>query len=55
MKNYGLYTKGNNKIIDIVNKVQAQTLEDAISFFAKVKKLSKKNLIDIWDVKEITN
>ena len=54
MKQYGLYTKGKSDVLDILNKIQAGSLEDAIEIFAEIKKISKKNLIEIWDVKEIT-
>jgi hypothetical protein len=51
MKNYGLYTK---ELSDIIHKVKANTIEEAITFFSKSKKLSKKIVVDIWLVKEIT-
>ena len=55
MKNYGLYTKERgNRVVEIINRVQAETLEEAIIIFSKIKKLTKKNIIDIFDVKEIT-
>lgn len=55
MKNYGLFTKsGTNKVVEIINRVQAETLEEAVIIFSKIKKLSKKNIIDIFDVREIT-
>ena len=52
MKKYGLYTKG--KPLEILNKIQSESLEEAIEIFAKIKRIPKKNLIEIWDVKEIT-
>jgi len=55
MKNYGLYTKEiETKVVEIINRVQAETLEEAIVLFSKIKNLSKKNIIDIFDVREIT-
>jgi len=53
MKQYGLYTKGFKKLSDVIKKTQAQSLEDAISIFASIKKLSKKNISEIFEVREI--
>jgi len=53
MKQYGLYTKGFQKITDVIKKTQAQSLEEAISIFASIKKLTKKNISEIFEVREI--
>ena len=54
MKNYGLYTKGKERVEEIIHRIQAETLEEAIILFSKVKKLSKRSIVEIFDVKEIT-
>jgi len=53
MKQYGLYNKGIEKLTDAIKKTQAQSLEEAISIFASIKKLSKKNISEIFVVREI--
>lgn len=52
MKNYGLYLKGN--MSETINKVKAESIEDAVILLSKIKKISKKNLVDIWEIKEIS-
>jgi hypothetical protein len=53
MKNYGLYTKlKNNSVNELVYTLRAETLEEAIILFAKRKKLPKKDLLEIFEVKE---
>lgn len=53
MKNYGLYTKGLSEASEIILKIQAVTLEEAISTFALIKKLPKKSILEIYEVSEI--
>ena len=50
MKNYGLYTKS---ITEVINKIEAVSMEDAIFKFASIKKLTMKNIVEIFEVKEI--
>ena len=52
MKNYGLYTKGKENE-EIINRIQAETLEEAIILFSKIKNLSNKSILEIFEVKEI--
>lgn len=49
-KKFGLYSK---KSTDLIHQVDVESESDAISFFAKTKNLKKKDLLDIFDVKEI--
>jgi len=49
MKTYHLISKSAN---EIVNKFTCQYIEDAVLYFSKVKKLSKKDLLHIFDIKE---
>jgi hypothetical protein len=53
MKNYGLYTKGKERVEEVIHRIKAETLEEAIALFSKVKKLSKRSIVEIFDVKEI--
>ena len=54
MKNYGLYTKGIERVEEVIHRIQAETLEEAIILFSKIKNLSKRNIVEIFEVKEIT-
>lgn len=49
MKTYYLISKSAG---EIVNRFTCQYIEDAILYFSKVKKLSKKDLLHIFDIKE---
>lgn len=49
MKTYHLISKSAKEII---NKFSCECVEDAISYFSKVKKLKKKDLLHIFDIKE---
>jgi hypothetical protein len=53
MKNYGLYTKNKEKAEEIINRIQAETLEEAIILFSKIKNISKRSILEIFEVKEI--
>jgi hypothetical protein len=44
MKRYALKTKDG----EIINTINAVSLEDAIDLFSKIKKLPKKELLDIF-------
>ena len=50
MKNYGLYTKEN----EIIHKIKAESIEEATIILSKIKKLSKKNILDIFEIKEVS-
>ncbi len=50
MSTFYLKTKSNDK--DVVSKILAESYEDAVYYFAKVKKLSIKSLLDIFIVVE---
>jgi hypothetical protein len=52
MKNYGLYTNSKNFKEELVYSLRAESLEEAIILFSKRKKLSKKDLLEIFKVKE---
>lgn len=49
MKNYGLYIKEN----EVISKIKAESMEEAITIFSKIKSLNRKNLLDIFEIKEI--
>jgi len=49
MKTYYLISKAAD---EIVNRFACMDIEDAISYFSKVKKLKKKDLLHIFDIKE---
>jgi hypothetical protein len=49
-KKFGLYSK---KSTDLIHQVDVESESEAISFFAKTKDLKKKDLLEIFDVKEI--
>ena len=51
MKNYGLYTNLKNSKEELVYTLRAESLEEAIILFSKRKKLSKKDLLEIFSVK----
>lgn len=54
MKQYGLFTKElKNLKSDVIAKIEAHSLDEAITLFSKIKKLEKSNIVDIFDVKEI--
>jgi hypothetical protein len=54
MKQYGLFTKKLSDIkSDVIAKIRAYSLDEAITLFSKIKKLEKSNIVDIFDVKEI--
>jgi len=46
MKTYKLMTKFGEK----VGQTEAMSLELAIEYFAKVKKLDKEKLLELWNV-----
>lgn len=48
MKTY--YLKYNNSAKDIVNRVDAVSLDQAIKFFSKMKKLEKDDLLKVFIV-----
>lgn len=50
MKTFYLTVKNNKK--DIIARVVTETIEQAISYFSKVKKLSKVDLLGIYTVSE---
>jgi hypothetical protein len=50
MKTFYL-TIGNNKK-DIIAKVFAENLQQAVDYFSKIKKLSKNDLLGIYTVSE---
>lgn len=50
MKTFYLTVKNNKK--DIIARVVTETIEQAISYFSKVKKLSKTDLLGIYTVSE---
>ena len=52
MKKFGLFTKNST---DTIKKVDIESLDLAISFFSKIKRLKKSDLVDIFIVKEIKN
>jgi hypothetical protein len=35
---------------DVISKISIESLEEAIIYFSKVKKLSKKSILDIYTV-----
>jgi hypothetical protein len=49
MKTYYLISKSAD---EIVNRFTCQYIEDAVSYFSRVKKLSKKDLLHIFHIKE---
>lgn len=49
MKTYYLISKSAD---EIVNRFTCQYIEDAVSYFSKIKKLSKKDLLHIFHIKE---
>lgn len=49
-KKFGLYSKQSS---DLIHQVDVESESEAISFFAKTKDLKKKDLLEIFDVKEI--
>lgn len=49
MKTYYLISKSAD---EIVNRFTCEYIEDALSYFSKVKKLSKKDLLHIFHIKE---
>jgi hypothetical protein len=51
MKNYGLTNKGDGK--NIIHKVETHSEELAITYFSKVKKLKKSEIVDIFDIIEL--
>lgn len=54
MKQYGLFTKKMVGVrADVVAKIEAHTLEEAINLFSKIKKLEMSSIVEIFDVKEI--
>lgn len=48
MKTY--YLKCNNSEKDIVNRIEAVSLDQAIKFFSKMKKLEKDDLLKVFIV-----
>lgn len=50
MKTFYLTVKNNKK--DIIARVVTETIEQAISYFSKVKKLSRADLLGIYTVSE---
>lgn len=50
MRNYGLYTKES---LELLKKIKSTSLSDAIEAFADIKKLSKWDIVEIFEVKEI--
>ena len=58
MKQYGLYmilkseTDSINSNRELVYTIRTETIDEAISLFAERKKLSKRDLLTIFDVKE---
>jgi hypothetical protein len=49
MKTYYLISKSAK---EIVNRFECVDIEEAIYYFSKVKKLKKKDLLHIFDIKE---
>jgi hypothetical protein len=49
-RKFGLFSKNST---DIIHQVDVESESEAISFFAKIKNLQKKDLLEIFDVKEI--
>jgi len=47
MKTFYLKPK---KCKEVISRVSLETLEEAIIYFSKVKKLSKKSILDIYTV-----
>ena len=52
MKIYGLYIKNITKE-EIIKKVNAVSVDEAVSMFSLIKNLTKENIINIFKVKEI--
>lgn len=46
MKTYYLLSKNNNK--DVIKKVEASTIDNAIEILAVLKRLSKEDLLNIF-------
>lgn len=58
MEQYGLYTNikpdaKSNSNEELIHSLKAESLEEAIILFSKRKKLSKRVLLEIFDVKKI--
>jgi hypothetical protein len=51
MRTFALFTKNNPS--EIINKVEADDIVDAISLFSEIKKLDSKSLTSIFSVSEI--
>ena len=49
MKKYYLISKYSKEVI---NSFSCMDLDSAISYFSKVKKLKKQDLLNIFDIKE---
>ena len=52
MKIYGLYINNITKE-EIIKKVNAVSVDEAVSMFSLIKNLTKENIINIFKVKEI--
>lgn len=50
MKTFYLTVRNNKK--DVIAKIVTETIEQAISYFSKVKKLSTSDLLEIYTVSE---
>jgi len=48
MKKYNLKTKGG----EVINKIDAESNIDAAELFAKIKNLSVKSLLEIYNVEQ---
>lgn len=48
---FALTTK--SKKVEILNRTDSSTKEEAIEYFAKIKKLTKESLLSIFNVIEI--
>ncbi len=48
---YGLFTKKSNS--EIIHRTEANSIEEAIEIFAKIKKLSFADLTNIFNIKVI--
>jgi len=51
MKTFALFTRNNPD--EIINKIEANDIVEAISMFSKIKHLETKALTDIFSVSEI--
>ncbi len=50
MKKYGLFNKNASEII---HKIEANSIVEAIEMFSKIKKISTDDITNIFDIKVI--